>query len=312
MSKNVLFLIVGVIIGAAVTALVTKDPGDLPEVRDGESVGAIQGNVNLPTALAEIQKLKAENRTLKVTQSKKPKQMVALFPKQDANPGAAQAQSVDRLKEDEQETDRPRMEDRLLSMMENRIQSRITRLKAAIKMSDEQSGVVEAYLRERGAVQMEYRKLRFSGELTPEQEAEYTEKLQEMGVGNFLKDNLSAEQYAEYDQFLQEQNQAELASYASRQISNLVQTVRLTDEQKDQAYQAFYQEAYNSIPEGEEFSAGRRMFGPEAADNMQTQLIALEGILNEEQMSAYRTQVESRVQAIQNGGGRPRGLGGSR
>ena len=107
-----------------------------------------------------------------------------------------------------------------------------------------------------------------------------------------------------------EQHQVELESYASRQLSNLVQSVRLSDEQKDQAYQAFYQEAHNSIPEGEEFSAGLRMFGPEAVDNMETQLITLEGILNEEQMSTYRTQVQTRMETFQSGGGRPRGPGG--
>ena len=61
---------------------------------------------------------------------------------------------------------------------------------------------------------------------------------------------------------------------------------------------------------GNKAAGCRRMFGPEAVDNMETQLIALEGILNEEQMSTYRTQVQTRMETYQSGGGRPRGPGG--
>ena len=306
MTKNVLFLIVGVIVGFAAANLISNDSADLPTVEEGHHAVVDEGAMDLPQALTEIKKLKAENQSLKARQSGKPRQMMTLSPNQDEAVGNNDQEPND----ENQEARQNGMESRIMAMMENRIQGRISRLKSAIKMTDQQSTVVEAFLRERGELQMEYRKLRFSGELTPEQEAEYTEKLQEMSVSNFLKDNLSEEQYNEYDQYLQEQNQAELESYASRQLSNLVQTVRLSDDQKDQAYQAFYQEAYTSIPEGEEFSARRRMFGPEAADNMATQLIALEGILNEEQMTSYRTQVETRTEAFQSGGGRPRGPGG--
>ena len=311
MSKNVLFLIVGVMVGAVGSVLITKDPGELPEVQSGDGKVVDGQEMDLPQAIAEIKKLKAENQSLKSRQSNRPKQMVTLSPKQEGVSSGAAPTNEDRPEKEEGENRRDGMESRILSMMENRIQGRISRLKSAIKMTDDQSRVVEAFLRERGELQMEYRKLRFSGELTDEQEAEFTEKLQDMSVSNFLKDNLSEEQYSEYDQYLQEQNQAELESYASRQVSNLIQSVRLNDGQKDQAYQAFYQEAYTSIPEGEEFSARRRMFGPEAADNLETQLIALDGILNEEQMATYRTEVETRAQTFQGGGGgSPRGPGG--
>lgn len=306
MVKNVLFLIVGVIVGVAGANLVSNDPGHLPKVEEGDHAVADVGTMDLPQALTEIKKLKEENQSLKARQSGKPRQMVTLSPKEDEAIGKSDEESKDEKREARQNG----MESRIMAMMENRIQGRISRLKSAIKMTDQQSTLVEAFLRERGELEMEYRRLRFSGEITPEQEAEYTEKLQGMSVSNFLKDHLSEEQYNEYGQYLQEQNQAELESYVSRQLSNLVQTVRLTGEQKDQAYQVFYQEAYSSIPEGEEFSARRRMYGPEAADNMATQLIALEGILNEEQMAIYRTQVETRAQSFQGGGGRSRGPGG--
>jgi len=309
MPKNVLFLIVGVILGAVVTALFTSDPGELPEVKVGDDPLVNESEMNLPSALAELKKLKAENQFLKAEQARKEKSMVTVYPKQESVQGALEG-AQESAREEDREPQRSGMESRILRMMETRIQNRIARIKSAVGMSEEQAGTVEAFLRERGELQMEYRRLRFSGEITGEQEADYTAKLQEMSVGNFLKDNLTEEQYSEYDQFLQEQNQVELESYASRQLSNLVQSVRLSDEQKDQAYQAFYQEAHNSIPEGEEFSAGRRMFGPEAVDNMETQLIALEGILNEEQMSTYRTQVQTRMETFQSGGGRPRGPGG--
>ena len=311
MSKSVLLLIVGVVVGALGSKLLTNEPTELPEVKDGDGQVVDASKMDLPQAIAEIKKLQAENQTLKARQSNRPKRMVTLSPQQEGNQVGDASANQERPGNEEGENRREGIESRIFRMMESRIQDRINNLKSVARMSDDQSKVVEAFLRERGELQMEYRRLRFSGELTDEQEAEFTEKLQEMSVSNFLKDNLSEEQYSEYDQYLQEQNQAELESYASRQLSNLIQSVRLSDDQKDQAYQAFYQEAYTSIPEGEEFSARRRMFGPEAADNLETQLIALEGVLNEEQMATYRTQVETRVQSIQGGGGgRPRGPGG--
>ena len=306
MSKTLLFFAAGIAVGAVSTVLLTKDPGALPEVKPGEAMEATVKSPELIRALEQVGELMEENQELRdqVREPRKPRTEVVLAP----DLGDAAPKEGDPEREERGDARRAGMEDRIKGMMASRMQARISRLKSAITLSDGQAAGIEAFMAERNDLRMEFMSKRFSGELTEEEEAEYLEKLQSMSVGDYLKENLNEEQYGEYEEYLQEQNEAELASYASRQLSNLIQTVRLSDEQKDQAYEAFYVEAEDSIPEGEEFSARRRSFGPEAADNLQTQLIALEGILDEGQMEAYRIQMESRQQAV-GGGGPGRGPG---
>ena len=303
MSKPIILFLAGLVVGAASTALLTKKTDALPGQESHVGRLEAEPTPEVQKALAKIKQLEEENLKLKAqTQElRKAGSEVTLTPNLgEVTKGGDEANADREARREERNSS---IENRIKGMMASRMQARITRLKSAITLSDGQLSGIETFMSQRNELRMEYMSKRFSGEITEEEEAEYTEKLQSMSVGSYLKENLDEEQYGDYEEYLQEQNEAELASYASRQLSNLVQTVRITDVQKDQAYEAFYLEAQSSIPEGEEFNARRRSFGPEAADNLQTQLIALENILDEGQMETYRTQVENRQQAIGGSGG---------
>jgi hypothetical protein len=189
-------------------------------------------------------------------------------------------------------------------MMASRVQSRIASIKTAVALTDNQVARIESFYNQRNELMMEMRTKQHNGELTEAEEAEYRAKLDSLSTGNLMKEVLDADQYSDYEEYRKEQNEAELESYASRRLSSLIQSVRLTDDQKNKAYEAFYLNAYNTIPEGDMFSSRRMYYGSES-NNVEAQLSPLEGILNEEQMATYRTEVESRAQAFQ-GGGRSR------
>ncbi len=315
MAKTLVSFGSGIAIGAVAATLFTGDPKPAEDAGEDAvetaKVASVSQPAELEQAMKEIKRLRVENQALKTRRQERPKdkETVTLFAdneeKKEAQADPAQPPKDDAAEEAKREERRTSMEDRFRTMMSSRIQAKVATLQTAVKMDASQAERIQAFMSERDEVMMEYRRKRWSGELTDEEDAQYNAKIEAMKVGDFMKDVLSPEQYSEYDAYRKEQNEAELGSYASRQLSDLLQSVRLTDEQKDKAYEAFYLEAYNSIPEGEEFSSRRRSYGPES-NNVDMRVAPLQGILDDQQMTVYRSQLETRAQAF---GGSARGRG---
>jgi hypothetical protein len=196
------------------------------------------------------------------------------------------------IKNDEQEREERReaMRERFTQFAQGRLEGRMASLDSVAHFDDEQYDLVAAFLEERTNLMMELRSGRWNGELTEERETEIEAKLESMKLGQYLQEILGPQQYADYSSHRQQRNTVAQEAYASRELSHLVETVRLSDQQLDEAYSVYYREAENAVEEGEFFDS-RRM--REQQGNIETRTDLLRDILDEQQLSAYRIQLES-------------------
>ncbi len=192
--------------------------------------------------------------------------------------------------EQEREQRREAMRERFTQFAQGRLEGRMASLDSVARFDDEQYGLVAAFLEERTNLMMELRSGHWNGELTEEREAEIREKLESMKLGQYLQEILGPQQYADYNSHRQQRNTVAQEAYASRELSRLVDNVRLTDQQLDEAYSVYYREAENAVEEGELFDY-RRM--REQQGDIEKQIGLLQGILDEHQLSTYRNLLES-------------------
>lgn len=192
--------------------------------------------------------------------------------------------------EEEREDRRQAMQERIKYYSRARLDTRMASLSRAANLDDAQYELITSFLEERSNLQMELHSGRWTGELTETRKAEIEEKLETMKFGNRLQEVLDPEQYAEFNSYRKQRNTVAQEAYASRELSRLVDTVKLTDKQLDQAYSAYFQQAEQTVDEGELFER-RRM--RERGGDIDTQTGILAEILDEEQLSAYRQLLET-------------------
>ena len=163
-------------------------------------------------------------------------------------------------------------------------------LDSVARFDDEQYGLVADFLEERTNLMMELRSGHWSGELNEERRSEIEAKLESMKLGQYLQEILGPQQYADYSSHRQQRNSVAQEAYASRELSRLVDNVRLTDQQLDEAYSVYYRQAENAVEEGELFDY-RRM--REQQGDVEARVGLLQGILDEQQLSTYQGLLES-------------------
>ena len=159
--------------------------------------------------------------------------------------------------EEEREDRRQAMQERIKYYSRARLDTRMASLSRAANLDDAQYELITSFLEERSNLQMELHSGRWTGELTETRKAEIEEKLETMKFGNRLQEVLDPEQYAEFNSYRKQRNTVAQEAYASRELSRLVDTVKLTDKQLDQAYSAYFQQAEQTVDEGELFERRR-------------------------------------------------------
>lgn len=196
------------------------------------------------------------------------------------------------LQADEQEREQRReaMQKRFTQFAQGNLEARMSSLARAANLDDEQYGLVASFLEERTNLMMELRSGRYTEEMSAEREAELRQKLDTMNLGQYLGEILGPEQYAEFDSHRQQRNTVAQEAFASRELSRLVDTVKLSEQQLDQIYSAYYQQATQAVPEGELFDS-RRMRQQRGDIEAQTEILA--DILDTEQLAAYRSVLEN-------------------
>ena len=289
-AKTAIFVL-GFTAGALGSILVL-DPGDQGVV--GKPAAVPKSAQSPPTAKATLKPaLRAPDTTAENAKQEQLQEALEAKARELATLEQSLKEMQRTMASDEQERQQRRetMRERFTDFAQGRLESRMVSLDSVARFNDEQYNQVAAFLEERTNLQMELRSGHWSGELTEERSAEIQEQLASMKLGTYLQEILSPQQYAEYNSHRKQRNSVSQEAYAARELSRLVEAVRLTDQQLDEAYSVYYQKAESAVEEGELFDS-RRMGRQQGSVEQRTEL--LQDILDEQQLSVYRASLERR------------------
>ena len=189
-----------------------------------------------------------------------------------------------------------------------RIESRLLALTTALNLTPKQREIIQAALEKGSSERDAIREAAFtSGKPpTPDQFAA-SEKAQE----DALLASLTSDQLGAYTQYKETEKQNRAETRANQQLNELQNSLSLTADQKDAAYQLFASQALNPATPAEGSDQAKAW-----EEQRQATLSAMEKILTPEQYELYQKQDAQRTEVFGNrgpggpGGGGPGGFGG--
>ena len=288
----------GLVVGVAGAVMFVPSEGlrESSETGTGEVKPSSPDNSKLDATSAENKKLKAENDELIATLSMKVNET------EDLNTELTEYRVAEAEREQDRDSRRDEGISRWKGAMENRIKSRVDSLSTMLGMDEEQAGLIQVFMVKRSDLEINMNLMRWRGEHSDEAVNEARAKVKEMNIGEYYEEVLTEEQYVEYEKYQSEQNVAQLESYAADRLSRMVSNVRLTEDQKDGVYEAFYIQAQQSVEPGEIFNS--RGYGYSNTGDVEQRVSVMAEVLDDSQLAAYRQQLESRSSSRDWGRGR--------